>query len=125
MSLFKTEATLDVKRKYHVRSDGGRAPRDQRTVWWFILTGEEAVLRQLECEWNTINVQTKWTLEPVLRFADTTLTSQAAANNAVENESTESEVSAATSTPSPNDQSEADHPLGPSPPLNISAQGNQ
>ena len=130
LSLFKTEATLDVKRKYRVRNDGGRsAARDRRTVWWFILTGEEAVLRQLESEWSTINVQTKWSLEPVLRFADMTSISQSAANNAAENETTESVqvVSAASPTvsPSPNDQSEADHPLGPSPPLNISTQGNQ
>ena len=39
-------------------------------VWWFVLRGEESTLQNLESCWNQLELQTKWKLEPVLRYSD-------------------------------------------------------
>ena len=59
---------LTVKRKYKSR------PGHPHTTskWWFVISGEENILQQLQGEWSTVNNQTegKWSLEPLLCYAD-------------------------------------------------------
>ena len=36
--------------------------------WWYILRAEEAVLNQLEQEWEKVQLQTLWKLEPCYKL---------------------------------------------------------
>jgi len=53
-----------VKRKYKMARDNPK-----RVVrWWFVVRGEESVLRDLEKNWNLVSMQTSWKLEPLMEF---------------------------------------------------------
>ena len=41
-----------------------------KAKWWFLLKSDEEVLADLERQWNGIELQTKWKLEPCFRPAD-------------------------------------------------------
>ena len=57
---------LPAKRKFK------STPRHPHTTtkWWFVISGEEHLLQQLQGEWTTISNQTegKWSLEPLLCY---------------------------------------------------------
>ena len=38
--------------------------------WWFVLRGDEDILSILESEWEQVQLQTNWKLEPILKFSD-------------------------------------------------------
>ena len=40
-----------------------RSFKINKTRWWFLLKSDENVLKKLEGEWESIQLQTKWTLE--------------------------------------------------------------
>ena len=40
--------------------------------WWFVLRGGEDLLTKLESEWEYVQLQTKWKLEPLLKFSEST-----------------------------------------------------
>lgn len=86
-------ADISVKRKFKSRPDDNRIKR-----WWFVIRGEESTLQNLEGCWNQLELQTKWKLEPVLRFSDATASAESdqskpLSTEAMPNESaTDSEV---------------------------------
>ena len=41
-----------------------------RIRWWFVLRGDEDILSILESEWEQVQLQTNWKLEPLLKFSD-------------------------------------------------------
>ena len=41
-----------------------------RIRWWFVLRGDEDTLSILESEWEQVQLQTNWKLEPLLKFSD-------------------------------------------------------
>ena len=49
---------VQVKRKYKTNGEG------KIVRWWYILHAEEALLKQLEQEWERVQLQTAWKLEP-------------------------------------------------------------
>ena len=36
--------------------------------WWFVVRGDERVLKDLESNWGSVSIQTAWKLEPVMEF---------------------------------------------------------
>ena len=38
--------------------------------WWFVVRGSEDVLSKLESDWEQVQLQTKWKIEPLLKFAE-------------------------------------------------------
>ena len=40
------------------------------TRWWYIIHAEEACLQQLENEWQKVELQTSWKLEPCYRYLE-------------------------------------------------------
>ena len=58
---------LDVKRKYKSRPGNPHAV----SKWWYVISGEEDLLKQLQGEWEAISLHTnsKWLLEPLLCFS--------------------------------------------------------
>ena len=48
---------LLVKRKYKSLENG-------KTKWWFLVKGDESALMALESEWEKMEIQTSWKLEP-------------------------------------------------------------
>ena len=55
---------LQVKRKFKSINGTNRLVR-----WWFVLRGSEDALMTLEREWEQVQLQTNWKLEPLLKFA--------------------------------------------------------
>ena len=55
---------LIFKRKYKTN------PTKNSSKWWFVIRSDEALLKDLEEKWHLIALQTKWKIEPVLRFSD-------------------------------------------------------
>ena len=55
-------SNVQVKRKYKT-NDKGKVVK-----WWYILRAEEAVLNQLEQEWEKVQLQTLWKLEPCYKL---------------------------------------------------------
>ena len=56
---------LAVKRKFKSR----RGSPLTVSKWWFVISGEENLLQQLQEEWpSIINSEGKWSLEPLLCF---------------------------------------------------------
>ena len=51
-------SNIQVKRKYKTHD------KDKVVKWWYILRAEEAVLNQLEQEWEKVQLQTSWKLKP-------------------------------------------------------------
>lgn len=54
---------LTVRRKFKESTSG-------RDRWWFLLKGEERVLKELEDMWNTVSLQTRWKLETCTKPRD-------------------------------------------------------
>ena len=54
-TLSKSKPHFYVKRKTKVVQG--------REIWWFVLRGEEAVLKKLDAEWEMIAIQTNWKIE--------------------------------------------------------------
>ena len=62
------DTSLIVKRKFKIiRQNSGR---NKLTRWWFVVRGNEEILKLLEEKWNPDSMQAKWKLEPVFCFAD-------------------------------------------------------
>lgn len=59
---------VEVKRKYKLRPNGSTNNRNSK--WWFILRGSEDVLKELEGEWERVQLQTNWQLMPCLKYVD-------------------------------------------------------
>ena len=59
---------VEVKRKYKLRPNGSTKNRNSK--WWFILRGSEYVLKELEGEWERVQLQTNWQLMPCLKYVD-------------------------------------------------------
>ena len=57
--------SLCVKRKY-------KSQEGKNTKWWFVIRGDETTLKLLDESWLQIEVQTKWKLEPLLRYNNPT-----------------------------------------------------
>ena len=55
-------SNVQVKRKYKAND------KDKVVKWWYILRAEEAVLNQLEQEWEKVQLQTSWKLEPCYKL---------------------------------------------------------
>ena len=58
------DSVLRVKRKFKTGTDG------KVTRWWYIIHAEEACLQQLESEWQKVELQTSWKLEPCYRYLE-------------------------------------------------------
>ena len=56
--------SLTIKRKYRTVTNDPK----QVTRWWFVVRGEECLLEQLQASWQSVNIQTSWKLEPVLKY---------------------------------------------------------
>ena len=57
---------LTVKRKFKTSRNSPQTV----TRWWFVISGEENLLQQLQEEWPEINSnEEKWSLEPLLYYA--------------------------------------------------------
>ena len=57
--------SLCVKRKY-------KSHEGKNSQWWFVIRGDETTLKLLDESWLQIEVQTKWKLEPLLRYNNPT-----------------------------------------------------
>ena len=55
------EATLQVKRKFKTAGEDKRVVR-----WWHVISGDEEVLSLLDRNWENVEVQTSWQIEPCL-----------------------------------------------------------
>ena len=71
-STLKTLAKLPVdavfvKRKYKTAQNN----KKQVVRWWFVVRGDERVLKDLESNWGSVSIQTAWKLEPVMEFEAT------------------------------------------------------
>ena len=58
-------AGLLVKCKFK-KSHGESSTRVSK--WWFVVSGDEEVLKQLDEQWPSVSLQTKWSIEPVFCF---------------------------------------------------------
>lgn len=57
---------LTIKRKFKTRRNSPQAV----TRWWFVISGEENLLQQLQEEWPEItSSEEKWSLEPLVCYA--------------------------------------------------------
>ena len=45
------------------------------TKWWFVIRGEESMLKKLEAEWPSMFLQTTWKLEDVFTYSELSLQS--------------------------------------------------
>lgn len=119
---------LRVKRK--IRELGPRC------VWWFVVHGSESDLAILEKEWEKVNIQTSWVLEPCFmpkQKSAPALTRDVASSQESSSQSVESTVpnppnvvaapgnptDENTNSPVPNVQAES-----PVPPLNVTTPTN-
>ena len=59
---------VEVKIKYKLRPNGSTNNRNSK--WLFILRGSEDVLKELEGEWERVQLQTNWQLMPCLKYVD-------------------------------------------------------
>lgn len=55
---------ITVKRKFKTTS------HKRKSKWWFVIRGDESIMKLLDDNWKSIKDQTSWLLEPVLRFDD-------------------------------------------------------
>ena len=58
---------ISVTRKFR----NGITGRDK---WWFLLKGQESVLKELETVWESVSLQTKWKLEACTKPTDVSAT---------------------------------------------------
>ncbi len=54
--------SIEVRRKYKTLDNN-------RLRWWHVVSGEEEILKQLEGEWEGVQCQTGWKIEPCLAFS--------------------------------------------------------
>ena len=60
---------IEAKRKYHLSKPNQlNTQKSILTRWWFIVSGEESTLAQLDESWNNVKLQTGWSLGPVLTY---------------------------------------------------------
>ena len=52
---------LKIKRKSRINDHSGK------TIWWFVVHGDESKLCELENKWEQVSVQTLWELHPCYR----------------------------------------------------------
>lgn len=71
--------SLFVKRKSKVHESSGK------TRWWFVLKGDEEILKDLEGEWTNVHLQTNWKLETCTKPTDATDANASASNVVTEN----------------------------------------
>ena len=91
-----------MKRKYKLNRHG--SGRNRVVRWWFVLRGDEVVMKQLEEYWSKLAMQVDWKLEPLLTYTDTNIEQL---NN---EDQTSLPQSAPVSPPSPSTQSNHQHP---------------
>ena len=110
-----TDLEVAVKRKYKTTAPGsGDSMRVSR--WWFVVSANEELLKQLEGKWPTVKLQTNWGLEPVLCFNDvdesapSTSSSQSQAQLLVRDESDLSISEDVTTCPQQSDKNNAPPP---------------
>ena len=68
---------LEIKRKYRLKkaqkaSRESNAASIQVSKWWFVISGEEAILDQLAKNWDTVKIQTNWSLKPIFSYGNPT-----------------------------------------------------
>ena len=54
--LTSVKTNLQVRRKTRVLPNN-------KSVWWFVIHGQESLLSTLDAEWDKVHLQTKWSLE--------------------------------------------------------------
>ena len=54
--LTSIKGKLNVKRKTKVSTNN-------KSVWWFVIHGQESILCTLDAEWEKVRFQTNWSLE--------------------------------------------------------------
>ena len=60
-----TSDQVKARRKFKSLNGNGNHIR-----WWFVVRGSEDVLSKLESDWEQVQLQTKWKIEPLLKFAE-------------------------------------------------------
>ena len=55
--LTTVSANLRVKRKF-------RTLHDNKSAWWFVIHGQESELSSLQLQWEKVQMQTGWSLQP-------------------------------------------------------------
>ena len=56
--LCKVDGEIRVRRK------DKEGTLSKRSMWWYVVHGDEPLLTQLESKWDQVNLQTSWKLEP-------------------------------------------------------------
>ena len=67
------DGSVDVRRKY-------KTVKNAKLRWWHVLTAEEVMLQRLDQEWEAINLQTGWKIEPCFVFKDNSQSNPVATN---------------------------------------------
>ena len=97
-TLTSIKTGLTVKRKYKTR----RSYPHTVSRWWFVISGEENLLRQLQDEWPTVTdsnqTKGKWSLQPLLCYDPEATSETSNQTNLSPPESTESSLSSEHST---------------------------
>ena len=70
LNLAKIEDTssIQVKRKF-------KSPQNGKPRWWFVLHGDDNILKLLESEWQSVSLQTGWRIELCYKPVETVLES--------------------------------------------------
>ena len=68
---------LEIKRRYSLKKAqqariGREAASTQVSKWWFVISGEESILDQLVRNWDSVKLQTNWSLEPIFSYGNPT-----------------------------------------------------
>ena len=71
-----------------IRRKTRRNEISRKSIWWFVIHTDEAVLSELDVKWDSVNVQTFWILNQCTKPADNADTADTDADTAV----TDSEV---------------------------------
>ena len=67
---------LRIKRKTRMNSHTGK------TIWWFVVHGDESTLRELDSKWECLHTQASWVLQPCTKPAHEVGDSQTLPSNA-------------------------------------------
>ena len=68
--LTSVRSSLRVKRK-------DKALRNNKSAWWFVIHGQEADLNALETQWEKVQLQTGWSLQPCYMSKDLSTATEA------------------------------------------------
>ena len=68
---------INIKHKYSLKKAqqamiGREAASTEVSKWWFVISGEESILDQLARNWDTVKLQTNWSLEPIFSYGNPT-----------------------------------------------------